>query len=64
MPTFTPASNKNHVERFFQDNQATLRELIIDAPLKGNHRLLEKSTFLFGDQVTVPDETLYVDENK
>lgn len=43
----------------------TFRELIIDAPLEGsNNRLLEKSTLLFGDQVMVSDEALYVDKHK
>lgn len=46
-------------------NPTTLRELITDALLKGsNYRLLEKSTFLFGDRVKTSDEILYIDEHK
>lgn len=65
MPTFAPGSNKNNIERLYQSSQTTHRKLIIDVPLKGlNRYLLEKSIFLFGDRVTVSDETLYVDEHK
>lgn len=65
MPNFIPSSFTDHVERLFHGSQATLRELITDAPLEGSNRcLLEKSSFLFGDQVTIPDESLYVYEHK
>lgn len=65
MPNFTQDNFKDRVERLSQGSQETLRELIIDALLEGSScRFLEKSTFLFGDQITVPDKALYVDEHK
>lgn len=40
-------------------------ELATISPLEGsNHRLLEKPKFLFGDEVTIPDETLYMYQHK
>lgn len=65
MPNFTPNSSKGYVEKLSKGSQAILRELVTDAPLEGSNLcLLEKPKFLFGDEVTVPDEALYVFEYK
>lgn len=61
MPNFTLDSFKDRVERISHGSQATLKELITDALLEGSNCCpLEKFNFLFGDQVTTLDETLYV----
>lgn len=61
VPNFTPSSSKDRVERLSQDSQVTLRDLITDAPSKGsNYHLLEKSSLLFGDHVTILDVAIYV----
>lgn len=43
MPTFTPGSSKDHIEKLSEGSQETLRELATDAQLEGTSYLpLEK----------------------
>lgn len=65
VPNFTLGSSKVRIERLSEGSHTTLRELSADTQLEGTSRHpLEKPKFLFGDEVTVLDEALYVHEHK
>lgn len=65
VPIFAPSNSKGHVEKLFEGSQEILRELATDVLLEGtSRRSLEKTRFLLGDIVVIPDEALYMHEHK
>lgn len=65
MPSFTPDSNKDRIQKLSQGNPTILMEMIIGALIKGlNGHILEMSAFLFGEWVTTSIEAFHIEEHK